>query len=211
MALLSEAQVQQLTVVFKDMKDPVTLVFFTQEFECQYCKETRNILDEVKGLSDKISLEVYDFQKDPAAVQQYAIRQIPAIAVVGQKDYGVRYYGVPSGYEFTTLLDAVMMISKGDSGLTEKSKAAVKALAKDIHLQVFVTPMCPYCPMGASMANRFAVESDRITADTIEAAEFPHLARKYDVRGVPRTLINETIAVEGAVPEHVLLGKILEA
>lgn len=56
-----------------------------------------------------------------------------------------------------------------------------------------------------------AVESDLIRADMVEAIEFPHLANKYNVYGVPRSVLNETVHVEGAVPEPIFLEKLLEA
>jgi glutaredoxin-like protein len=215
MSLLKEADQQHLINEFQALTEPVKLVMFTQEMECQYCRETRLISEEVAALSDKISVEVYDFVHDQEIAETYQIDKIPAIAVVRggnrPKDYGIRFYGIPSGYEFSSLIENILMVSRGESGLTPETKAWAAALTEPVHLQVFVTPTCPYCPQAVIMAHQLAMESDLITADMVEAIEFPQLSNKYRVHGVPRTVINETTHMEGAAPESVLLAKLREA
>ncbi len=196
--------------------NPVKLLMFTQTFECQFCAETRQIVEEVAALSDKITAEVYNFVVDKAVAESYGVDKIPAIAILRvegdrEKDYGIRFYGIPSGYEFTSLIEDILDVSKGESGLQPKTKKAVAELTEPVHIQVFVTPTCPYCPQAVRLAHKLAIESDRIRADMIEAIEFPHLANKYGVYGVPRTVINDKVHQEGAVPESVLLSKLLEA
>jgi glutaredoxin-like protein len=215
MALLKEEDRQHLIEEFEALKDPVKLLVFTQELECEYCRETRMIAEEVAELSDSISLEVYNFVTDKEVAEQYEIDKIPAIAVLRDEDkpidYGIRYYGIPSGYEFSSIIEDVMMVSQGESGLSEATKTQVAELAEPLHLQVFVTPTCPYCPRAVRLAHQLALESDLIRADMVEAIEFPHLSVKYQVQGVPRTVINETVHVEGAVPEPMLMTKLKEA
>lgn len=215
MSLLKETDQQQLREHFEVLTEPVKLVMFTQEMECQYCTETRMISEEVAALSDKISVEVYDFVRDQEIVEQYHIDKIPAIAIVRgggkPKDYGIRFYGIPSGYEFSSLIENIMMVSSGESGLSPETKAWAASLDKPVHLQVFITPTCPYCPQAVIMAHQLAMESDLITADMVEAIEFPHLSNKYHVQGVPRTVINDDFHMEGAAPEPVLLGRLQEA
>jgi glutaredoxin-like protein len=121
------------------------------------------------------------------------------------------YYGIPSGYEFSSIIEDVMMVSQGESGLSEATKTQVAELTEPVHLQVFVTPTCPYCPRAVRLAHQLALESDLIRADMVEAIEFPHLSVKYQVQGVPRTVINETVHIEGAVPEPMLMTRFKEA
>jgi glutaredoxin-like protein len=102
-------------------------------------------------------------------------------------------------------------VSVGDSGLQPKTREAVAGITEPVHLQVFITPTCPYCPQAVRLAHKLAMESALITADMVEAIEFPHLANKYQVQGVPRTVINDTVHQEGAVPEPLLLAKLMEA
>lgn len=180
---------------------PVRLVMFTQTIECEFCAETRQIVEEVAALSDKITAEIYNFVTDKDKAEDYGIDKIPAIAIIGDKDYGIRFYGIPSGYEFTSLFEDIIDVSRGESGLLEPTKTALAQLKEPVHIQVFVTPTCPYCPMAVRMAHRLALESDLVRADMVEAMEFPQLAIKYRVQGVPRSVINETIHQEGAAPE----------
>ena len=215
MALLKEEDRNHLIEQFKSLESPVKIVVFTQEMECQYCQETRMIGEELAALSDKISLEVYDFEKDKEIAETYNIDKIPATVIMTggdqPKDYGIRYFGIPSGYEFSSLIEDIMMISSGDSGLSAATKEMLANLEEPLHLQVFVTPTCPYCPPAVLLAHQLAFESDKVQADMVEAIEFPHLSMKYQVQGVPRTVINETIHQEGAAPEAMLLAKLKEA
>jgi glutaredoxin-like protein len=215
MALLKEEDRNHLIEQFNSLESPVKIVVFTQEMECQYCKETRMIGEELAALSDKISLEVYDFEKDKEIAETYNIDKIPATIIMTggdqPKDYGLRYFGIPSGYEFSSLIEDIMMVSSGDSGLSAATKEMLANLEESVHLQVFVTPTCPYCPQAVLLAHQLAFESDRVQADMVEAIEFPHLSMKYQVQGVPRTVINETVHQEGAAPEAMLLAKLKEA
>ena len=217
MTLISEKDAEHLRSEFEaNLSSPVKLVMFTQSIECQFCAETRQIVEEVAALSDKITVDVYDLVTDKPTAGLYGVDKIPAIAIVRMEDgeetdYGIRFYGIPSGYEFTSIIEDILDVSSGDSGLQPKTKEAVAGIADPVHLQVFVTPTCPYCTQAVRLAHKLAMESELITADMVEAIEFPHLANKYHVHGVPRTVINESMHQEGAVPEPMLLAKILEA
>jgi len=189
---------------------PVRLVMFTQKIECQFCAETRQIVEEMAALSDKITAEIHNFITDKDKAEAYGIDKIPAIAVIGAKDYGIRFYGIPSGYEFSSLFEDIIDVSRGESGLLEPTKKALAQLKEPVHIQVFVTPTCPYCPMAVRLAHRLALESDLVRADMVEAMEFPQLAIKYRVQGVPRSVINETIHQEGAAPEPLFVAKMME-
>ena len=215
MALLKDEDRAHLIEHFKSLETPVKMVVFTQQMECQYCKETRMIAEEIADLSDKISLEVYDFEKDKEIVETYNIDKIPATVIMrggdNPKDYGIRYFGIPSGYEFSSLIEDIIMISGGESGLSQSTKEYLSNLKDPVHLQVFVTPTWPYCPQAVRLAHQLAFESDQVKADMVEAIEFPHLSMKYQVQGVPRTVINETVHQEGAAPEAMLMAKLKEA
>lgn len=211
MPILSEEIRARLKEELKALPGEVKLVVFTQEIECDYCRENTELAREVASLSEKIALEVYNFTLDKEAVERYGVDKIPAIAVVGAKDYGVRFYGVPGGYEFASLLEAIKAVAAGESGLAPKTKEALKGLKRPVHLQVFVTLTCPYCPAAVQLAHRMAIESDLVRADMVESAEFPHLVQRYDVFAVPKTVINEKVGFEGALPEPLFLQEVLQA
>jgi len=207
----------------EELENSVTLIFFTQEpsrlvvpehlkgQECLYCKETRQLLEEVSALSDKIKLNIYDFEGDKEKANEYGIDKIPAIIILDEKDYGIRFFGIPSGYEYGSLIETIVDVSKGKTSLSQKTKDALKGIDKEIHIQVFVTPTCPYCPMAVRLGHQFALESPLIKSEMVESTEFPHLAQKYSVLGVPKTVINETIFIEGAVLEEAFLENVLKA
>jgi len=139
------------------------------------------------------------------------VDKIPAIVVKGERDYGVRFYGVPAGYEFSSLLEAIKAVSPGESGLAPETKEALRGLEAPLHLQVFVTLTCPYCPRAVQLAQRMAIESEMVRADMVEASEFPHLAHKYNVFAVPKTVLNEELSFEGALPESLFLEELMKA
>ncbi len=190
---------------------PVRLVMFTQEIECEYCSETRQLVQEVADLSAHVTATVYDLVADSARADELGVDKIPAIAVIGERDYGIRFYGIPSGYEFTSLLAAMETAAAGEVDLAQATLETLSRLSTPVHMQVFVTPTCPYCPQAVVLAHKMAVASPMVQSDMISAQEFPHLAMKYQVMGVPRTVINEVTHIEGAADEPVVLEKLREA
>ena len=155
MALLKGSDRVQVQKEFAKIQSPVKLVFFTQALDCEYCPLTKQVLEEIVSLSDKIQLQTYNFVTDKDAVAQYQIARVPAVAIVRvetqmvlvsggaqtrDRDYGIRYYGVPAGFEFASLVGDITDVSLGESGLSAQSKAALKQLKEPVHLQVFTTP-----------------------------------------------------------------------
>ena len=120
------------------------------------------------------------------------------------------FKGLPAGYEFATLLDAIERASSNASDLNQNTLQALAGLESDINLMVFVTPSCPYCPGAASLANRLALASPRVQAVTVEANEFPALARRFAVQGVPQTVVNQSGTFVGALPEAAFVDRVLE-
>lgn len=140
MPLLDANTRQQVAEELAAVENPVEMVMFTQTFECQYCSETRQLCEEIAELSDQISVKVFNFVTDKEEAAKYGIDKIPAIAVVGEKDYGVRYFGIPSGYEFMSLLDSLKTVSAGKVELMPETMAFLDSLKDPLHIQVFVTP-----------------------------------------------------------------------
>lgn len=213
MPLMDKETQNQVRDLLAALKSPVTLQMFTQEFECGYCKETRQILDEVAELSDLVSVRLSDFVSDKELAESFGVDKIPAVVVLGEggQDYGIRFFGIPSGYEFTSLLEAIILVGTGGLSLSESTRTFLDNLEEPLHLQVFVTPTCPYCPGAVVLAHHLAYASDKVTADMVEVTEFPHLGNRYSVMGVPRTVINEDTYIEGAAPEQMLLEKLKAA
>ncbi|MFO7632748.1 MAG: thioredoxin family protein [Caldilinea sp.] len=217
MAILNDDIKNQVREMLADLAAPVKLVVFTQgeggALECAMCTETRGLVEEVAALSDRVSVEVRDFVKDSEVAETYGIDKIPAIAVVREgnepADFGIRLYGIPSGYEFGTLIEDIRLAGSGNPELSEATMQQLAELTSPVTIQVFVTPTCPHCPRAVLLAHRLAMASEHVTASMVEATEFPHLANRYQVYGVPRTVVNDVIHVEGAVPESMLMTKLM--
>jgi glutaredoxin-like protein len=148
MELLNEQVVKQIREIFAGLNQPVRLLFFTQGegvgIECATCADTRKLLEEVSSLSEQIKLDVRDFLADEALAQQYGVDKIPGLAILrdGEPpvDYGIRLYGIPSGYEFTTLIQDILMVSQGESDLSPATLERVATIDRPVHIQVYVTP-----------------------------------------------------------------------
>jgi glutaredoxin-like protein len=159
-------------------------------------------------------LSVRTAEPDGLEADRFGIEgRAPALALVPEGDgegpaNGIRFFGFPGGYEFNSLLDAIRRVANADPGIDAELLAGLLELQEPLHLQVFVTASCPYCPRMVQLAHRMALASPLVRGDMVDATEFPKLADLYDVQGVPLTVINGRPAINGAVPEHRMLAEI---
>jgi len=211
MPLLNDAVREKARSILSAMPNPVKLVVFTRELECAHCRENRLLAEEVKTLSDKLSLEVHNFVLDSDAAREYRVDKVPATCVVGETGSRFRFYGVPAGYEFTSLLAAIDLVSKRDSGLRTDLRERLAGLKAPVDIQVFATLTCPFCPFAAVQALKFAMASPLVTVSVVDSAEFPQLANRYDVLAVPRTVINQRRMFDGVISDERMLEEILAA
>lgn len=148
MALLSPADQEKLREAFAEMSHAVRLLFFTQTFGCETCVETRQILDELPPLSDKIAIEEVNLVLDKDKAAQYGIDRAPAVAIVYEDgeptaaphDSRMRFLGAPSGYEFVSLVQAVLLAGGRASALSDAAREKLAAVDRPLTLQVFTTP-----------------------------------------------------------------------
>lgn len=209
--LIDEKIKADLKPLLANLKAPVRLLLFTEKSACPSCGKQEELLREFCALDAKLKLEVHDLVLDGDAALNYKIDKAPATAVLGERDYGIRFYGFTGGYEFTSLLEAVLLVSTGRSNLDPQLQAMVVKIDKPVHLQVMVTLSCPYCPEMVHVAHEFAFINANIRADMVEASEFPEVSKKYQVSGVPKTIINETGSFEGALPAPAAYLEIIKA
>lgn len=206
---LTEKTRKQLRERFARLLRPVRLVLFTQENACAACREQEEILRAVTALSDKLSLEVYDLIADAEKARQFGVDKVPATIVAGEKDYGIRFFGVTAGYEFASLIEDILMVSQGVSGLSREAEQLAHLIVRPVHLEVMVTLTCPYCPKMVRLAHQLAFLNESVRGDMVDASEFPQLAQRYHVHGVPRTVINGRPAFEGALEPVAAILEIL--
>jgi glutaredoxin-like protein len=212
MALLSDQDRQTVAAHLAEITHPVTMLLFTQTIGGpETALITKQILDELASLSDKVTVEEANFVLDRERAAQFGIEDIPAIALLrAGEDTRMRFLGAPAGYEFMSLIEAVLLAGTGDSGLSEESRKLVADhVSAPIDIKVFVTPTCPHCPRAVTLAHRLAVESPHIRASCVEATEFMDLSRKYRVTGVPKTVVNDAVEILGAVPEDAFVRSVV--
>jgi glutaredoxin-like protein len=208
MALLSDQDRETVRMHLAALAHPVRILFFTQTIGApDTVLIAKQVVDEIVGLNDLITVEEVNviLEKDRAAL--YGVEDAPAIVLLRKgEDSRIRFFGAPAGYEFMSLVEAVILAGTDDSGLTPESKALIAAhVSAPLDILVFVTPTCPHCPRAVTLAHRMAAESPHIRATCVDASEFFELSRRYRVTGVPKTVVNGTIEMLGALPEDVFV------
>lgn len=193
------------------LPEEVKIVFFKESLMCQTCGPAEDFYKELAAVSDKVKLEVYNRVTDTEKAAAYGVTLTPAAVIEGPAGARVRFYGIPAGYEFVSLLEALKNSVSAAQELQPETLSALAALSKPVNIKVFVTPSCPYCPSAVVLAHKFALASPQITAEMIEASEFADLAEKYNVAGVPQIVVNEKASLVGAQPEQAVLKAVAEA
>lgn len=215
MGILKDEDRKYLKEQFDEkLKDPVKIVLFSQRLECEYCRPAEEILTELSQLSDKISLDIRNLQMESEDAKEFGVDKVPAIILLGEgeRDSGIRFFGIPSGYEFSSLLADILDVSAGRSDLAPELVEKVAGISSSVDIKVFVTPTCPYCSQAVRTAHKIAMANPGyIKAQMIESTEFPLLANRYAVYGVPKTIINEKVQFEGAMPDQDVVEQVLSA
>ena len=205
MPLLSDQDQQTVRRHLADITRPVTVLFFTQTIGApETALIARQVVDEVASLSDRVSVEEVNLVLDRERSAEFGIDRIPAIVPLRDgADTRMRFLGAPAGYEFSSLIESILLAGTDDSGLTDESKRVIaEKVTAPLDIKVFVTPTCPHCPRAVTLAHRMAVESPNISATCVEATEFHDLSRQYRVTGVPKTVSSGGAEILGALPEE---------
>lgn len=212
LGFFSESDKRTLRTHFSGLEDPVQLIFVKRDTLCRYCRDTCELVMEFAEISKKIRVDVYDIDKDADEIGKLGIERVPAIALLdkSRKDTGIRFYGMPGGYEFHSLLGAVLVVSKRRTGLTEDLIRQIKRIETPLHIKTYITPTCPYCSSVVRLIHKMAFLNPHIRADMIEVTEFPELGNEAGVKGVPKTIVNHFFDLEGALPEEQFIYTIIQ-
>lgn len=208
---MDEATKEQVRVMFSTLEDDVTIHLFVKDHDCLYCGDTTTLINMVADLSKKIKVERHTDKIGTGKAAEMGIRAHPTAVLHGKEKYKVRFMGIPAGHEFGALIAGIVAVSTGSVALEDDIIQDIKAIDKPLHIQVFTTPQCPYCPNAVRLAHYAAILNPLIEADMVEALEFQDLATKYQVFGVPKTIINETVHLEGAAPPEMFVEKLYDA
>lgn len=196
--------------LFQKMESEVELILFTTNQHCLLCNELNALVQTVTGFSPKIKVTQCECETDSPEAKKYAIDKHPAIVVRGKKEFNVRFFGLPGGLEYGGFIETIFDASTGEPELLPTTIEKISQISEPVHMQVFVTPMCPFCPQQVRLVHKLAMINPNITGDMVEAMEFQDLAIEYGVMGVPKTIINEELHLEGAIPEPLFVEKLLE-
>jgi glutaredoxin-like protein len=174
---------------------------------CATCDTAEELARELQQVApEQIELTVLDSRQAEGEASE-----VPTLTVGWPAEKPrVAFKGLASGYEFATLVDAIERASATGAELSPGSLERLGALEGDVEVMVFVTPTCPYCPGAASLASRMALASSRVRSVVVEANEFPELVDRFQVQGVPRTVVNRTGAFVGALPEEAFVRSVLD-
>ena len=193
------------------MEDDVILKIFKDDDEkCQYCNDTEQLMKELAEISDKIKVEVHRIGDEES--KQYHIEKAPVVLLFSKRfqNGNARYFGIPSGYEFRSIVEDIETFSNGKIDLKESTVEKLKTIEKPVNIRVFITPTCPYCPAAVRIAHKFALVNKNITGDMVESYEFEEEAEQAAVSSVPHTTIsNIDEPIIGAQPEEVFLDQVL--
>ena len=205
---------RQVKEIFQHMENKVYVKLFADKDRCLTCAQTKEIIELLAELAPEnmIDITIYDQEDNPPEIQKYNVERFPTILLHGDEEHNVIFTGIPSGYEFGTIVEDMLDISARKVTLKKENLEKVKKIDKPIKIQVFVTPTCPYCTSAVRIAHKLAMANPNIIGEMVEATEFPQLAQKYYVMGVPKTVINEgAVQFEGAYPEDQFIEKVMEA
>ena len=195
----------------KEMRRGVELILFVDDDvqKCPLCPATKQFLEELSELSDKIVLKISGLDSEDA--KKFNVTKTPTLLVDPNKGYKIIYTGAPLGYEAAGLVETIILVSNDESKLSPDSKQKLKSLDEEKHIEIFVTPTCPYCPKAALLANMIAIEAKgKVKTEIIEAIENPDLAMKYNIQAVPHNVINGKTSSIGVQPEEEFVNALIE-
>lgn len=204
--MLSDNDSQEVRKIFGALVRDVHVKVYTQKLECQTCRDTEVILKELDELSERLKVSFLNPQTDREEAEKDGIDRVPALIISDGTHSRVKFFGIPSGYEFSSLLTTIVDTGGPEEPLTEDTLQFLKNLDTDLEMKVFVTPACPHCPSAAVLASRMARCSGKVRSEVIEANEFQELSMKFKVQGVPRTVVNGIFYAEGSLSETMMVN-----
>lgn len=205
---LPEKSREQLASLFAELVHPVNLHVFTMAGTNDLFNDfLMRFTTDLTRISTKIVLHEHSLGGEEA--RKWKVAHSPTVLLEPER-FRIRFVGSPMGEEGRSFLEALLMVSKRDSGLSAVSRSALKALEEERVVKVFVTPTCPFCPAQVVNAFRCAVERpDKVEAWCVEIGQMSGLADRYGVGSVPHTVYNDRLTVLGLEPEARFVGELV--
>ena len=204
--VLSDSDKTEIKKMLANMDGKVDILLFTSESGCFSCSKTETLMEEFDQISDKISLKVYDTDKNKDMATKYNIELVPAIVVIGKEDYGIKHYGFPGGKEFNPLLEVIISSSMESPKVSEEIGKKINTISNPVEVKIFVTPTCPSCPDMVRGAYYYSLVSDKVSTVTIMSNEFEEYSKNYKINAVPTVVFNEGFSKEGPMAEETFVN-----
>ena len=204
----------------KELEGKVKIDYFTQRAsalyvpgreECAHCEDTRQMLEEIASLSERVVLTVHDFAEAQEEAKKLGVDKVPGTVLRGPANRPLRFFGMPGGNEFPNFIETMIDASKQKTTVGPEATKHLKKLKDKASIAVYVTPTCPHCPGVVRSAYRLALASAHVEASAVEIGEFPRLAQQLGVQAVPLTVINGKVGIAGALDETALAEALTKA
>jgi glutaredoxin-like protein len=208
---MDDATRAQVSEMFEMLTDDVTIHLFTANHDCLYCNDTRDMAEMVAGISDKVTVVEHQGTLASGVAKEFGVEHTPAMVLHGKDPYKIKFYGIPAGHEFAALIGGIVDVSAGVAPLPPDVIEDIKSIDKPIRIRVFVTPQCPYCPGMTRLAHQAAIINPLISGEMFESLEFQEEATRFEVFGVPKTIFNDSVSVDGLTPPEMFVEKLFEA
>ncbi len=188
--MISDEVKSQVNDRFKAL-DKEVIIEYHEDASAQLNEQIKQLLTELVSISPKLKLVI----NGDAPLR-------PSFDLKGLNKGVVRFAGIPSGHEFTTLIESIIMVSTGKHQLSDSTVKFLEGLTKPLDFKVFITTMCPHCPAAVYLAHEMAMVSSKVTATMVESMEFQDLSMRFNISSVPNTIINDSEGFVGAYPEN---------
>ncbi len=204
---------EQVKEALSSLEKKVILKIFTSKSNCDYCNDTVALCNAVAELSDNVSTQTLDIESNKDVAEKFNVKLTPTILVHSEtKEWPIRFNGIPGGHEFGSLIESIRLAGTENLNIPEDVAQKVKSINKPTNIKAFVTVSCPYCPPAVLTGFQFAMlNPEFITAEMVEASQFPDLSRQFQVSSVPHVVINDSISFVGSLAPDKYIEKILEA
>ncbi|MCP4647470.1 MAG: glutaredoxin [bacterium] len=182
-----------------EMKGDVKLILFGEGDDCSYCLEYKELVEELASLSENLSPEIYPFSSPER--EKHGVDIVPSLVVYSEEhNSSATFCGPPSSHFFPILIEDIIDASRGSPSISKEIIEKVKSIDFPVKIRVFASQTCPHCPPAVKVAHDFSLINPKIKAQMINSSFFQELCQRYNVRGVPKTIINDKMEFTGAQP-----------
>ncbi|MCX7983710.1 MAG: thioredoxin family protein [Bacteroidetes bacterium] len=208
---LEHISTEEIQKRLQKLYHPVSILLFIEN-ENENCSTTEAFLKTLSKLSDgKVNLDVRSTDIPLSSQRKHDVYHVPTLLIETKEGSTIRFTGTPGGYETIALLHTIETLGTYQHSVSDDTLQKLTTIRQPLYIKVFVTPTCPYCPRTVTLVHQLAFLNSNISSEMVEVTEFPDLAERYEVYGVPHIVINENHHFEGNLPETLFMEQVLTA